>query len=360
MKPTAGIIELDIPLDPTESYNPKTGRKWGAAAELIKDEGKIDAFGLAGGYTTSFPTRPRPRRPASARHSSTRAQSSTRTNETSDHDMDAALSSSSSSESEAKPEPELKKISLAGKLEAPDDTSVQYMAGVFRAARFTGSNDELHLNPIHSIVQLVPQLYHVDALDAANALSAQSAAQRTKSQAEQKPSQQQQKQQNASSAPQAVQMTAKILSNEGYDMQEVQKWLRAAQEEPWRRTAFYDEETLEAWHRYTKLFLDDDDDDDDKEGSSSSGGGDGSGAVRRGRPELRSTMSDRQWLYSICPKKPADYAEVFADLVTQKKDREGEEGGGGGGLRKAGVLKVGSGSSTVSPATAKGKGKAKA
>lgn len=127
----------------------------------------------------------------------------------------------------------LNKQTLGGQIDPLQDGKPIYMIGAFQ-------DDQLHITPIDSIAQLRPQFHHLDAV--AEQEKAAARPQRDPGAA------------GRVQEARAVQMTAKSADGDDMDTAEVTKFLKAAQEENWKRLMYADEDTAEAWGAYEKLF----------------------------------------------------------------------------------------------------------
>ncbi|PZP62892.1 MAG: hypothetical protein DI596_03315, partial [Azospira oryzae] len=125
MKSKTGFVEVDVPMLVRENYNDLSGEKYGKAMAESRTITTGGTHGLAGGFNANSLQRP----------------------------TDAPLPDD--------PEfmyPPLQTQSLGGKLVTPSARDPIYLLGHFR-------NQQLHLSHLDSVVQMRPQLHHIDAED---------------------------------------------------------------------------------------------------------------------------------------------------------------------------------------------------
>merc|ERR1719262_1567090 len=123
IKPNAGMVELDVPMDAHINYDKKKGLAWGGAMKKSMESKGTGSHGLRGGIV----------------------------------DQEAIQSQILADYQNAvRNERVLVKQTLGGQAMAKDDTTPQYMIGTF-------SSNELHLTPVDNVVQMRPQFHHIDA-----------------------------------------------------------------------------------------------------------------------------------------------------------------------------------------------------
>ncbi|KAL9109474.1 MAG: hypothetical protein Q9227_005809 [Pyrenula ochraceoflavens] len=151
LKPKAGLVEVDVPIDTQYNYNADRGEKYGDALRRSRILNQGGAHGLSGGFNTAHSYRSAgPHDPDDATSrldlksialhgSSSRARG---------HDTDYSAQHA---------------LTLGGKIKKPTDGDPIYMLG-----RVTDDDTPaIHLTPLDALVQLSPQLPHLDALDEA-------------------------------------------------------------------------------------------------------------------------------------------------------------------------------------------------
>lgn len=125
VKSKSGFVEVDIPILLHENYNASTGEKYGKAVADSRTIHLGGTHGLAGGFTSSAHSRLR---------------------DVPQHED--FLSSS----------PFLRTQTLGGKIVAPTARDPIYLLGCFR-------QNQIHLSHLDAVVQMRPQLHHIDAED---------------------------------------------------------------------------------------------------------------------------------------------------------------------------------------------------
>ena len=139
IKPNAGAIELDVPINTTRNYDQEKGRRWGGAlrkARLARDA-------RISGASSSATGAGKRRRTAAA--------------DPNDSDPDGDDDTVFVSFAEAKSAGRVLTTQTLAAHIHPQSTN--YMVGVFR-------HSQLHLTPIHSTLQLRPQFTHIDTTTA--------------------------------------------------------------------------------------------------------------------------------------------------------------------------------------------------
>ncbi|KAI9683588.1 MAG: Cleavage polyadenylation factor subunit clp1 [Trizodia sp. TS-e1964] len=257
LKPNAGLMEIDVPLDIYRNYDKEKGVRWGEAVRKSNLEMGGLSLGIAGGFgigsITAGGQGGASRRQANPTPlTSGEIEANERLEKDLIHNFEAANSQGRV----------LNKQTLGGNVLQSEDGRPIYMAGTFRG-------QELHLSTIDHIVQLRPQFHHLDAFD----LQEKSASRAQNAGASD---------QARSAEPRAVQMTVKSSEGEEIDMTQTAKVLRSAQEEDWIRLKYQDRDQMQSREIFKdKLFL----------------------ADTASVPVLQSTMSSMQYLDAIsCPR----------------------------------------------------------
>lgn len=129
-KTNTGLVEVDVPIVTSEYYNHEAGGKYGAAMAESRTVRVGGSHGLAGGFN-----------PGPAQVSSL-------------NDIPAHQDPSRS-------RPELATQTLGGKIARPTEGEPIYFLGSFR-------DNALHLSHLDAVVQMRPQLHHIDAEDEIN------------------------------------------------------------------------------------------------------------------------------------------------------------------------------------------------
>ncbi|KAK5059796.1 hypothetical protein LTR84_009679 [Exophiala bonariae] len=123
VKPKSGFVEVDVPILLQENYNILVGEKYGKAVADSRTLHAGGAHGLAGGFTSSAHSRMRDVPPQ--------------------EDFLAMP-------------PVLQTQSLGGKIVPPSARDPIYLLGCFR-------QNQIHLSQLDAVVQMRPQLHHIDA-----------------------------------------------------------------------------------------------------------------------------------------------------------------------------------------------------
>lgn len=150
IKHETGIVELDVPIDTTQNYDVSKGAKYGEAmrrVEALRDN-KIGGFGMAGGFSGGVGSSAGVRGAAGGGNA---GLGTTADGETFDLDL-------ADVDEEGNGAKLLDKMTLRGRFNQKREGDPVYMLGAFRG-------NELHVSPLDGIVQLRPQVDHVDAID---------------------------------------------------------------------------------------------------------------------------------------------------------------------------------------------------
>ncbi|OKL57448.1 hypothetical protein UA08_07160 [Talaromyces atroroseus] len=133
LKPKTGLVEVEVPINTSSDvYDVNKGLKYGEAMKQSRVLREGGAFGLAGGFNSQ----------------SGAAAAASRVKMEGDNGMQDVKSS--------KTQTILRNQTLAGRIKEPEDGEPVYMLGAFRGSNF-------FLSPVTAVVQLRPQLHHLDA-----------------------------------------------------------------------------------------------------------------------------------------------------------------------------------------------------
>ncbi|KAL1972882.1 hypothetical protein VTN31DRAFT_6424 [Thermomyces dupontii] len=214
VKPKTGLIEVDVPIDTQLNYDVNKGRKFGEAlkqSRLARD-GTGGAFGMAGGFN------PVGQQPGA--RGAVKAE-----------DVEMA----SDVKGEGKVDTMLRVQTLGGRVKDAEDGDPLYMLGAFR-----GKN--LYLSPVSAVVQLRPQLHHVDAVEEASRMRAA----RSKKDVD-----------DEAAPTEARVVDVKVKSAEGGEsiLGGNLDLLRQMQEERWETYEWVDAETEDAWFAYENYMI---------------------------------------------------------------------------------------------------------
>ncbi|KAK3319164.1 Sin-like protein conserved region-domain-containing protein [Apodospora peruviana] len=219
LKPTAGMVEVDIPIDTSVAYDKSKGIIMGTALQKSTETKKGGSLGLAGGFGLGAAPPPRTggRRGAG-------------------DDENVPLTWGEA----VRQEKVLRKETLGGVRSAAEEYT-RHMVGVFK-----GKN--IHLTPVSSVVQLRPVHHHLDAAAEQERLARPTpggAGGPGGAGAADK------------SAGRAIHMTLKAaMDDDGVSTETMADRLRAVQAEPWRRMEWVNDDSHDAWALYDEcLFL---------------------------------------------------------------------------------------------------------
>ncbi|CZS89298.1 related to RPC37 Pol III transcription [Rhynchosporium agropyri] len=275
IKPNAGMVELDVPMEVYSNYDRKKGLAWGGAMKKSAESKGNGSHGLPGGFGIGAA-------PPVGRGKGRGAIV----------DQEAIQSQILADYQNAvKNERVLVKQTLGGQTMAKDDTTPQYMIGTF-------SGNQLHLTPVDNIVQMRPQFHHIDAQ------SEQDRAGRARDPAA-----------GARATPdaRAIHMTVKSnVDGEEDTTDTMAARITAAQAEAWKKHRYVDEEHLESWDGYQNLFV----------------GSEKDGMIQeeelKNKPMLRSSLNNAEYLDEI--SAPMDAAKLSRSQKVKKvKKGKGKE-----------------------------------
>ncbi|KAL3427235.1 DNA-directed RNA polymerase iii complex subunit rpc37 [Phlyctema vagabunda] len=295
VKPQAGMLEMDVPVDAWRNYDKEKGMKWGDAMRKSNKMGQ--SHGMPGGFGIGGAAAPAGRGRGARDELLTPA------------DEGRILADWSGA---VQREQVLTKQTLGGQSVPRETSSPQYMIGAFK-------KDQLHLTPISHIVQMRPQFHHIDAQ------SEQEKMGRPRdSTAAARPTEQR-----------LVHQTAKVnVDGEEDTTESMTVRITAAQQEQWRGHRYVDEDSAEAWAAFHEnMFigkdLDDDDapegEDVDMEAKGSSAAGKAPATTLKNQvPSLVSRLDNAQYLDTI--SAPNDMVK----LSRSKKTKGGKKGKGKG------------------------------
>ncbi|PGH34251.1 sulfite reductase (NADPH) hemoprotein beta-component [[Emmonsia] crescens] len=241
LKPRTGLVEVDIPINTHVNYDEKKGLRYGNALRKSRVIAEGGTMGMAGGFNTGA----RSKGAAGAVAGPGAAGG--------DDGEDGIVMGRRRQQIFAGDEEGMMDYederagvvmttqTLGGRIKEPVDGDPVYMLGAFR-------DDELHLAPLSAVVQLRPQLHHLDAFDEVSI--------RNKAMAKGK------RDPDEEGAPRAVQTEARaidmkvksaeaetgnIASNNGL--------LRRMQEEKWEKYAWIDENDQDSWDKYEEYMF---------------------------------------------------------------------------------------------------------
>ncbi|WYZ45899.1 hypothetical protein EsH8_IX_000124 [Colletotrichum jinshuiense] len=223
LKARSGMVEVDVPLDYTQSYDKEKGMKWGRQLKASLESKNGGTHGLSGGFGVGAPP-PRPKKRGEV-----------------DLEDEMYLEWPEA----VRQDKVLRTQTLGG--QCPDHKEVQYMIGVFQGK-------DLHLTPVTNLVHLRPQLHHVDAV-AQQERNASAAAAKETAAAAAAPGAGGAAGQG-SAAARAIHMTIKTTPDGANAKSETMAdRLRSVQIEPWRKLKYTDENDEAAWEIYQESLI---------------------------------------------------------------------------------------------------------
>ncbi|KAI0483134.1 Sin-like protein conserved region-domain-containing protein [Xylariaceae sp. FL0804] len=235
-KARAGMVEVDVPLGHAHAdYDRDKGQRWGGAlARSLAGKGG-GSHGLAGGFGLGVSSTGRggPGGGGAARGARAKPLD----------DVDLMTWNEAVRQDKV-----LRTQTLGGQLPShTEDRSCRWMVGVFK-------NNQLHLTPAAAVIQLRPQLHHLDAAGEQDRLSRGAAREGGPAGAGAPPGAAaaggNQEKQAAPPAARAIHMSIKSAGGAGSDEPATETMtdrLRAVQLEKWARLKYEDEDSDRAW-----------------------------------------------------------------------------------------------------------------
>ncbi|KAH9897142.1 hypothetical protein F4778DRAFT_245657 [Xylariomycetidae sp. FL2044] len=221
MKPSTGMVEVDVPLGHANSgYDRDKGVKWGAALSKSVAAKGGGSHGLAGGFGLGLPAMRGGKRKDEER-------------ELDAGDWTEAL----------RQDKVLRTQTLGGQFPAASEAHCQWMVGVFKG-------EQLHLTPANAVIQLRPQLHHLDAATEQDRLT------RSREGGPGGGKEGGGAGGGPSSGPQAARAITMSIKGAGPagsgepTTDTMADRLRLVQQEPWRKLRYANEESSEAWDMF--------------------------------------------------------------------------------------------------------------
>ncbi|KAK2057569.1 DNA-directed RNA polymerase III complex subunit Rpc37 [Colletotrichum caudatum] len=225
LKARSGMVEVDVPLDYTQSYEREKGMKWGRQLKASLEAKNGGTHGLSGGFGVGAPP-PRPKRRGEV-----------------DLEDEMYLEWPEA----VRQDKVLRTQTLGG--QCPDHKEVQYMIGVFQGK-------DLHLTPVTNLVHLRPQLHHVDAVAQQERNASAAAAKESAAAAGAGVGAAGGGAAQGSAAARAIHMTIKTTPDGATAKSETMAdRLRAVQVENWRKLKYTDENDEAAWEIYQESLI---------------------------------------------------------------------------------------------------------
>ncbi|KAK2624486.1 hypothetical protein QTJ16_006436 [Diplocarpon rosae] len=274
IKPNSGMVELDVPMDVYNNYDKRKGATWGSAMKKSSESKGTGSHGLPGGFGIGGAAPGVRGRGAKGIEDVQALQ-------------DQVLADF---ENAVRRENVLVKQTLGGQAVSNEDTTPQYMIGTF-------INNQLHLTPVDTVVQMRPQFHHIDAQ------AEHERASRGRDVAA-----------GARAAPEARAITMTVKTNvdgEEDTTDSMATRIQAAQSEAWKNHRFVDEDSIETWDGYNaNLFV-------------GANGFEVDADLLHKVPKLSSTLNNAEYLDKI--SAPNDAAKLSRSQKLKKATRKGKE-----------------------------------
>ncbi|OJJ51135.1 hypothetical protein ASPZODRAFT_127154 [Penicilliopsis zonata CBS 506.65] len=210
MKPETGLVEVDVPINTQFNYDVDKGEQYGEALRRSRAAREGGGYGMAGGF------------------SSVGAGASARVKmEGSSGDVEMGGTNRKEY---------LGLQTLGGRIKIPEEGDPVYMLAAFR-----GKN--LHLSPVSAVVQLHPQLHHIDALEE---MSKGRGSKGKKDGDEER---------SAETEARAIDVKIKAAEDGEAVTAGNLELLKQMQDEKWKTYDWVDAETEESWHTYESYMI---------------------------------------------------------------------------------------------------------
>ncbi|KAI1176979.1 Sin-like protein conserved region-domain-containing protein [Nemania sp. FL0916] len=222
IKNRSGMVEVDVPISHgLADYDRDKGQRWGGALAKSLAAKNGGTHGLAGGFGVGVSAlRPNKRRDELER------------------DIDMMDWSEAVRQDKV-----LRTKTLGGQLPAQSETECQWMVGVFKGKH-------LHLTPASALIQLRPQLHHLDAMaeqdrasrrEGASGVAAKDGVPATTS----------------SAGARAIHMSIKSADSGGGELttETMADRLRTVQTEAWSKLHYEDDESAKSWHVFNNNLI---------------------------------------------------------------------------------------------------------
>ncbi|RAL04697.1 uncharacterized protein BO80DRAFT_499486 [Aspergillus ibericus CBS 121593] len=264
LKPKTGLVEVDVPINTRVNYDVSKGLRYGDALKKSRSAREGGAYGMAGGFSSGG---------AGTGGAKVKMEA-----EVAEQDTKGDTASL------------LKVQTLGGRIKGPEDGDPVYMLAAFR-----GQN--LHLSPVSAVVQLHPQLHHLDALDE---IPTKGKGKARKEGEEDRPGE-----------SEARAIDVKIKAAEDGEAAQVAgnlDLLKKMQDEKWKDYEWVDAETEESWQLYENYMMHQD---------------------VEGLPQLQSAIDSEDYLDTMsAPRIDPARPEMtgWAMKQNRKKQQQGEGG----------------------------------
>ncbi|KAJ5098225.1 hypothetical protein N7532_005226, partial [Penicillium argentinense] len=214
MKPDSGLVEVEVPIFTRTTYDVNKGLKYGEAIKKSRAARDGGAFGMAGGF--------------SAGSMATSGGGRVKSEATGDIEM---LENKKTTDQASL----VRTQALGGRIKPQEEGDPVHMLATFK-----GKN--LHLSPVSAVVQLHPQLHHLDAMDE----MPKGRGAKGKKEEEERP---------AESEARAIDVKIKGAEERGAMLVGNLDLLKKMQEEKWKKYDWVDAETEESWYTYENYMM---------------------------------------------------------------------------------------------------------
>ncbi|EHA24803.1 DNA-directed RNA polymerase III subunit rpc5 [Aspergillus awamori] len=209
LKPKTGLVEVDVPINTRVNYDVSKGLRYGDALKKSRSAREGGAFGMAGGFSSGGAGGGAP----------------------------AKVKMEEAADAKSETASLMRVQTLGGRIKSPEDGDPVYMLAAFRG-------DKLHLSPVSAVVQLHPQLHHLDALDE---MPTKGKGKARKEGEEDRPGE-----------SEARAIDVKIKAAEDGEAAQVAgnlDLLKKMQDEKWKDYEWVDAETEESWQLYENYMM---------------------------------------------------------------------------------------------------------
>ncbi|GLA34955.1 DNA-directed RNA polymerase III subunit C37 [Aspergillus niger] len=209
LKPKTGLVEVDVPINTRVNYDVSKGLRYGDALKKSRSAREGGAFGMAGGFSSGGAGGGAP----------------------------AKVKMEEAADAKSETASLMRVQTLGGRIKSPEDGDPVYMLAAFRG-------DKLHLSPVSAVVQLHPQLHHLDALDE---MPTKGKGKARKEGEEDRPGE-----------SEARAIDVKIKAAEDGEAAQVAgnlDLLKKMQDEKWKDYEWVDAETGESWQLYENYMM---------------------------------------------------------------------------------------------------------
>ncbi|RAH49768.1 uncharacterized protein BO95DRAFT_511178 [Aspergillus brunneoviolaceus CBS 621.78] len=225
LKPSTGLVEVDVPINTRVNYDVSKGLRYGDALKRSQRAREGGAYGMAGGFSTGG---------SSGGGSGAGGKVK----------MEGAGAGAGPMQvDEGKETAQLLRVqTLGGRIKGFEGGDPVYMLGAFRG-------ENLHLSPVTAVVQLHPQLHHLDALDEIPA--------KGKGKGRGKDGEEERAGPAGESEARAIDVKIKAAGEDGEAATVAGNLdlLKQMQDEKWRDYEWVDAETEESWQLYENYMM---------------------------------------------------------------------------------------------------------